>query len=156
MKIPSSKLKYLNQEYGNPQKPLKNVMNGKYVIPYSYLRHPPEVIKKEFEVAFQGSVDAINKISQFLSPDNNALVKSFQSTEGKGLAGCITSLSFDWYDGQNIQWEITPGKKAPKMCNITLSFDPIHDISPGLDANGYNRAPIYPVGFHSHRVDNIK
>jgi hypothetical protein len=27
-----------------------------------------------------------------------------------------------------------------------MSFEPIHDIAPGLDHEGFNRAPIYPVG----------
>jgi hypothetical protein len=31
-------------------------------------------------------------------------------------------------------------------CKISFSFDVIHDIAPGLDHSGYNRAPIYNVG----------
>lgn len=27
-----------------------------------------------------------------------------------------------------------------------MTFEPIHDIAPGLDHDGFNRAPIYPVG----------
>jgi hypothetical protein len=27
-----------------------------------------------------------------------------------------------------------------------MAFIPIHDIAPGLDHEGFNRAPIYPVG----------
>jgi hypothetical protein len=27
-----------------------------------------------------------------------------------------------------------------------MQFDPIHDIQPGLDHNGFNTAPIYNVG----------
>jgi hypothetical protein len=27
-----------------------------------------------------------------------------------------------------------------------MRFEPIHDIAPGLDHEGFNRAPIYPVG----------
>lgn len=51
-------------------------------------------------------------------------------------------MSFDWYS--NVTWDVDKGKKAPKMCKVTISFSPMHDISPGLDANGFNRAPIYP------------
>ena len=29
---------------------------------------------------------------------------------------------------------------------INLSFDPIHDIAPGLDADGAMRAPVYNTG----------
>ena len=39
-----------------------------------------------------------------------------------------------------------PGNRAPRSCKIQMSFDPIHDIAPGLDSDGFNRAPIYPVG----------
>jgi hypothetical protein len=44
-------------------------------------------------------------------------------------------------------------------CKVTFGFDPIHDISPGLDASGFNRAPIYNVGqimhdsFGNSRID---
>jgi hypothetical protein len=53
-------------------------------------------------------------------------------------------LAFDWYD--KVTWEIDPGRTAPKMCKITISFSPVHDITPGIDHLGYNRAPIYGVG----------
>jgi hypothetical protein len=39
-----------------------------------------------------------------------------------------------------------PGKRAPRSCKVQMSFEPIHDIAPGLDHEGINRAPIYPVG----------
>ena len=29
---------------------------------------------------------------------------------------------------------------------MSVSFDPIHDIAPGIDHRGYNRAPVYQVG----------
>ena len=29
---------------------------------------------------------------------------------------------------------------------MTIAFSPIHDIAPGIDSDGMNRAPIYPVG----------
>ena len=149
------KIKYLKSEYGDiTDKPIKNVIGGTYVIPYSFLKHPPEVIKEAFNEAFKTAVDSINKLTEFLSPDSNALVKSFQSVEGKGLAGTIDSINFDWYE--NVTWELTPGSRAPKMCKVSISFSPIHDISPGIDANGFNRGPIYPVAFHAHSNDNRK
>ena len=44
-------------------------------------------------------------------------------------------------------WETDrPGVKAPKMCKISIQFAPIHDIQPGIDSDGFNRAPIYNVG----------
>lgn len=83
----------------------------------------------------------------FMEENNNAVVKSFKSSGGKGLAGFIESMNFDWYD--RVTWAVgTDGDKgnAPKMCKVTISFSPIHDISPGLDHEGGNRAPVYPVG----------
>lgn len=85
----------------------------------------------------------IDEVKTFLDEKNNSIVRSFKSAGGKGLAGFIESLGFDWNSGT---WDVEPGRWAPKMCRITISFAPIHDISPGLDAYGYNRAPIYPLG----------
>lgn len=78
-------------------------------------------------------------------PDKNSVVRSFESAEGKGLAGFITSLSYTWYD-ENTTWEITPGSKAPMMCKVTMQFSPVHDIPMGLDHNGFMRSYPYPVG----------
>ncbi|NBO99485.1 MAG: hypothetical protein EBU90_05060 [Proteobacteria bacterium] len=87
---------------------------------------------------------ALNALVDFMNPDKNVIVKSFESAGGKGLAGVIESMSFDWYSGTT--WEVEPGSVAPKMCKVTVSFSPIHDITPGIDSKGYNRSPIYPVG----------
>jgi len=82
----------------------------------------------------------------FMRSDTNSIVRSFRSAGGRGLAGFIDSVSFDWMAGT---WDTSDGRKAPKMCKVTISFTPIHDITPGLDANGQNRAPIYPIGPYS-------
>jgi hypothetical protein len=84
------------------------------------------------------------ELTNFMDPRGNAIVKSFESAGGKGLAGMIESMNFDWYN--QTTWGIDPDQTAPKMCKVTISFSPIHDISPGIDHQGYNRAPIYPVG----------
>lgn len=92
----------------------------------------------------------ITKINNFLqsnasSSENNTIVRSFESSAGKGLACMIDSMGFSWLD--NIPWETEMyGARAPKMCQIKLALTPIHDIAPGLDSNGFNRAPIYNVG----------
>ena len=83
----------------------------------------------------------------FLSPEKNAIIKSFRSAGGKGLAGFIDSLSLDWNTGTwTADSESPPEFVVPKMCKVTISFTPIHDISPGLSHDGFNRAPIYPAG----------
>jgi len=86
-------------------------------------------------------------LDAFMNPDNNVIVKSFESAGGKGLAGFIESMNFDWYN--QTTWDTDLDRTAPKMCKVTLSFSPIHDITPGLDQHGYNRAPVYPVGTYS-------
>jgi hypothetical protein len=93
------------------------------------------------------STDAatLDKINKFLNPAENTIVRSFEASGGKGLACMIDSLGFNWLD--NIPWETEAyGSRAPKMCQVKLSISPIHDIAPGIDANGFNRAPIYNVG----------
>jgi hypothetical protein len=74
---------------------------------------------------------------------DNAVVRSFQSTAGRGIAGFITSLSFDWNQGT---WDTALGNKAPMWCKCSINFSPIHDLPPGLDQDGFMRAPQYPVG----------
>ena len=36
--------------------------------------------------------------------------------------------------------------RAPMACKVTLGFDVIHDLPPGIDHSGFNRAPVYNVG----------
>ena len=79
----------------------------------------------------------------FFSPEKNVVIKSFESTAGRGLAGHITSLSFDYLESP---WEMDIGSRAPQWLKVNLGFAPIHDIAPGLDSDGFNRAPVYQVG----------
>ena len=108
----------------------QKIITGLVADPQSSSPSPPSAFSKSFE--------------SFMSPDSNSIVKSFESTGGKGLAGFIDSMNFDWYNG--VTWDVDAGRKAPKMCKVTINFTPIHDISPGLDSNGQNRAPIYRLG----------
>jgi hypothetical protein len=81
---------------------------------------------------------------EFFSNKNNAIVRSFESTRGKGLAGFITQLSFN-YD--NSTWSTSEALgKAPKSVEITMAFSPIHDLPVGLDSDGRLRALSHPVG----------
>ena len=81
----------------------------------------------------------------FMKSQFNPIVKSFESTAGRGLAGVISSLSYEWIDGTNT-WEVDWNSRAPKYAKVSINFDAIHDIPPGLDYSGYNRAPLYNVG----------
>ena len=68
---------------------------------------------------------------------------------GKGLAGFITDLSFDWAEST---WETEPGMRAPQMMKVSVSFAPIHDIPMGLDSDGMMRSVAYNVGDASGMV----
>jgi len=81
----------------------------------------------------------------FMSPYNNSITKSFEESAGRGLAGFIGKLSYDLV-GDTTNWEIDHGSRAPMKLEITFDFKPVHDIAPGLDADGFSRAPVYNVG----------
>jgi hypothetical protein len=83
--------------------------------------------------------------ANFFAPENNPIVRSFENSMSQGLAGFITKMDMD-YDISDSLFETTPGSRAPMGVKISIDFTPIHDIAPGLDADGMNRAPIYKVG----------
>lgn len=82
-------------------------------------------------------------VKGFMSPANNAVVRSFEHNKGRGLAGVIKQLSFNWID---FNWETDWGARAPMGTKVTISFECIHDLPPGLDESGYMRAPTHNVG----------
>lgn len=93
------------------------------------------------------SVFADEDVRKFFEAESNSIVKSFKQNSGKGLACVVESLGFTWVDNQTITWETDrPGYIAPKLINVSVTISPIHDIAPGIDSDGVNRAPIYPVG----------
>lgn len=74
----------------------------------------------------------------------NPIFKAFESTKGKGLAGVVGSLSLDFSEAR---WATNEyNSRAPMFFTINLEFKPIHDITPGIDHNGFMRAPVYNVG----------
>ena len=86
---------------------------------------------------------ASSGVKGFMSPTNNAVVRSFEHNKGRGLAGVIKQLSFNWID---FNWETDWGARAPMGTKVTISFECIHDLPPGLDESGYMRAPTHNVG----------
>jgi hypothetical protein len=85
-----------------------------------------------------------SEVASFFSTKDNAIVRSFESTAGRGLACAVTSFSYDYGDST---WAThVLGGRAPKTVKVSMSFAVIHDLPPGLDSDGFNRAPIYPVG----------
>jgi hypothetical protein len=138
-----------------------NVVGNVYVVSRDDLKPAPSTKKKiDAEIQAQSSASTAwgsysDIVSSFMDDSGpgkgNAVSRSFRSSGGKGLAGFIDSISFDWYD--KVTWSPgigeegdTYGRVAPKMCKVTIAFTPVHDITPGLDHDGANRAPIYPVG----------
>lgn len=81
----------------------------------------------------------------FMSPYNNTITKSFEESAGRGLAGFIGKLSYDLVS-EKINWEVEHGSRAPMLLEISFDFKPVHDIAPGLDSDGFSRAPVYNVG----------
>jgi len=88
--------------------------------------------------------------SIFYGP-NNPILKAFNSTAGKGLAGVITSFKVDYKESDK-RWGIDADNKlrAPMYVTISVTMAVIHDIPLGLDANGIMNAPIWPVGNSSN------
>ena len=103
-------------------------------------------IKTETDKRVKAAQDGANKpapdASVFFDPKNNAIVRSFHSTRGQGLAGVITNMSLDYSQGP---WQIDAGARGPMAVTITMGFAPIHDLPLGLDADGRMRSPAIPV-----------
>lgn len=145
----TTKFKQIGAYYGTSNNIKKKVLGGEggYVVPLTSLYPDSPTLTKLLSKVSSGlaaAVPNIDSLSAFLDIEKNALVKSFRAIQGKGLAGVIETMNFDWYD--KATWETEPNARAPKMCKVTLTFSPIHDVSPGIDHMGYNRAPVYPVG----------
>jgi len=92
-----------------------------------------------------------HSVNEFLKSKNNSVVKSFEEAGGKGLAGFVEGMTFTWYN-QDTTWEVEKDARAPKIAQVIMRFAPVHDIAPGLDHTGYNRAANYPVGDPSNRI----
>lgn len=134
--------------HGSEGSPIDSYEGGSYRIPISALKPTKQTIATIVQRLSSGdntdSQQFLTEVTNFFDDSTNAVVKSFKSVAGKGLAGVIDTISFDWFD--KIPWETAPDSRAPKMCRVTMGFSPIHDITPGLDHNGFNRSPVYPVG----------
>lgn len=90
----------------------------------------------------------LNSLSTtFYDSTVNPVMKAFTSSGGKGLAGVITNFKIDYSEAKG-NWGSDTGTtlRAPMFVTIQLQMAVIHDITPGLDANGIMMAPIWPVG----------
>jgi hypothetical protein len=132
----------------------RRLITGQYEFPVSALYPTQGSINRAIANKLpDADAEYVSAFAEFMndtdSSRGNAIARSFRSTAGKGLAGFIDSMNMDWFTHSS--WEVSPDRAAPQMCKITIAFSPVHDISPGIDASGFNRAPIYPVGPMSPR-----
>ena len=88
----------------------------------------------------------------FMEPENNPFVKAYESTKGRGLAGTLSAVQFTWGVGEKYKWETDWNSRAPMGCKVSFTLNVIHDIPPGIDHSGFNRAPIYNVGEIMHDI----
>jgi hypothetical protein len=86
-----------------------------------------------------------SKSKQFMLSENNPIVRAYDTTKGRGLAGVLDGVTFNWLD-DSFAWETDWNARAPKGVSIDLNLNVIHDIPPGMDHSGFNRAPLYNVG----------
>jgi hypothetical protein len=90
------------------------------------------------------SQNAVTTFFNSTGDNGNPVVKAFESTKGKGLAGFIKSLKFDWSDAR---WETgRQNARAPMSVKVAIDFAPIYDINPGLDSDGFMTSPVYNTG----------
>ena len=108
---------------------------------------PVDTEAEKDPIAFEAKAKEVQakRIIDLFDSHKNPIFKSFESSMGRGIAVAINSIGFEWKLG-SMPWNMEVGDRAPRMCEVTLGLIPIHDITPGLDHNGINRAPIYKVG----------
>lgn len=98
-----------------------------------------------------GFFDPGSNVGQGPDAKANTIVRSFESAMSKGLMCVINSANFNWLESTTWETELFGGK-APKVAKIDLNLSTFHDIAPGLDANGFNRAPVYNVGQYANQL----
>ena len=88
---------------------------------------------------------AVNGPEAFMNSFYNPVTRAFETNMGRGLAGTLGGVTFNWLN-DDYAWETEFNSRAPMGVDISLTLSVIHDIPPGLDHSGYNRAPLYNVG----------
>lgn len=118
-----------------------------YISPFS-LSMSPEFIASQATQNVSPSVDGERNnqrqeaMSKFFG-NENPIVRSFASVRGQGLPGMISDLNLDT---RNSTWEIDYGSRAPKVVGISITFVPVFEINPGLDADGFMQGAVYNIG----------
>lgn len=160
LQLTSKNFKFL-EKLGDPEisyqvQQIENYAGYTIYAKSSQILGPAEDARKKFIDADSDVINARKKLeaaqekAQTVDNDpfsarNNAIVRSFNSSRGRGVAGFITTLGLDYGIG-NYQWSIDPGSRAPMVVKISLGFAPITDLPLGLDYEGRMRNPSHPVG----------
>jgi hypothetical protein len=109
-----------------------------------------DTIAKSVSAGIPGELFDMGKLltsrqeSLFMNPVVNPYTKALESTMGRGIAGVLQNITFNWI--QDFPWEVEHNSRAPIGVKISFGFDVIHDLPPGIDHTGFNRAPLYNVG----------
>jgi hypothetical protein len=83
--------------------------------------------------------------TEFYQDTMNPVIKAFKSSGGAGLAGFVSDFKVE-YDPV-ATWNTDPvSGRAPRLLKLSITLDVVHDITPGLDANGIMNAPLWMVG----------
>lgn len=131
-------------------------------VDYEWLRTSPAIGAKSRATEPDPNVTNLQQaVQSFFSGSGenaNPIMQAFDTVAGKGIAGFIGSLGIDWNESRwETEWNPSRySSRAPMMVKIDVKFLPIHDITPGLDSNGFMRAPVYSVGRYSNNLNEIE
>ena len=110
------------------------------------VKDSPMLNKSDFGKMTGQAIDTLLHGPQaFMSPFFNPVTRAFETNMGRGLAGTLGGVTFNWLT-DDYAWETKFNSRAPIGVDISLTLTVIHDIAPGIDHSGYNRAPLYNVG----------
>lgn len=109
---------------------------------------PDEIAAQTVELEERRPATLFSNRSERFDLKKLSFIKSLRKGALDGLAGMINSFEVDYNfsDPNNFALELEPGSIAPIGVRVTLGMNVIHDIQPGKDSLGGNRAPIYGVG----------
>jgi hypothetical protein len=116
-------------------------------------------LRAELEQEIAGNETQRRLVREFFNADRNPIMKSFEENgAGGGLAVVCKSMGFDWNDSR---WdtnytEARSNSRAPMWLKVTMGMSVIHDIVPGISADGYMTAPVYPVGTIATVTDKLE
>jgi hypothetical protein len=107
----------------------------------------------------QSAEELRSNIQSFFSNDDNPIMKTFEENgAGGGLAVICKSLNVDWNEST---WSTDYSSsrlnaRAPLWIKIQMNMTAIHDIIPGVGADGFMTAPVYSVGNAVNEINEFE